>query len=149
MNTLIPIQASFQASRYLNMGHGSMFATAKHELAAHAASCCTSVLEQSSLSDDELPAGWQRDDAERILAHMARDLGDGVLMIVSPTPTQVQQIHDDGIELHHSRLALMLAAINHAYQDVNAIPEAAGAAFTTGLMMHQLRNGYLRVIKTN
>lgn len=150
-STLIPLQAAFQAARYARMGHADLF---KRTFTVHrdtATRACALVMRegQSRLSDHELPADWQRDDAERILEQLLRDLRDGVLMIVCPSGPQRTQIAEDGIQLHRARLDLLLAALDHGSSGAALDFQTQPYALSCHQLALRLRSGDLVVIKTN
>lgn len=147
--TLIPLQASFQAHRYQRLGHGDLFSRLELSHNSLASGACTNVSGQGQerLDDQELPAGWQRDDAERILNQMARQFHQGILLLVSPTPEQLTQLQADGLLLHPARLELLLAALDHS---IASAKQFARPGYSDSLiaLAHQLRLGALVVIKT-
>lgn len=151
MTKTIPLQAAFQASRYSRMGHADLFERTFQVHRDAAAGACALVMRegQSRLSDDELPADWQRDDAERILEQLFRDLHDGVMMIVCPNGPQRTQIAEDGIQLHRARLDLLLAALDHSSTRSALDSETQPYALSCHQLAIRLRNGDLVVIKTN
>jgi hypothetical protein len=146
---LIPVQAAYQAARYARMGHTDLFTqTGALEACERAAFACALVGgddSQEQLTDDELPAGSQRDDVERILRQLRRDLHDGVLMLVYPNAEQQAQIKVDGIQLHPYRLEVLLAALRHRA----ATALSTGDRFVHEFMAYQLQKGFLVGVKTN
>lgn len=151
MTKTIPLQAAFQAARYAQMGHVELFANTFEQHNRDAAGACALVMHegQSRLADEEIPAGWLRDDAERILGHMHRDISDGVFMFVCPNDQQFRQIEADGIQLHRARLDLLLAALDHAVNNARGNVKTEAYALSCHQLALRLREGSLVAIKCN
>lgn len=151
MTKTIPLQAAFQAARYTRMGHGDLFVNTFDVHNHTASSACALVMRegQSCLADEEIPAGWLRDDAERVLEQLFRDFIDGVFLFVAPKDQQFRQIEADGIQLHRARLDLLLAALDHGKQHAAGNPETEPFAHTCHQLALRLRDGSLVAIKCN
>lgn len=102
---------SFQELRYRRLGHSTLFSSADPELLTLLASVLSLYADRLTLVDHPAPAGWDRNDAERLSQQLACQCWTNVLALVQPSAEQLKQLQQDCLPIHSCRLELVLAAL--------------------------------------
>lgn len=136
---------SFQALRYQRLGHPALFSSTDPGLLKLLASVLSIYVDRLTLVDHPAPAGWDRNDAERLSQKLACQCSTNALALVEPSAKQLKQLQQDGLPVHSARLELVLAALE-SERCLTGCHETAQAmtALSVGL-----RSQLLVLVRTN